>query len=325
MIPYKTVYFDIVGFCNARCPYCLTGGRREQYQGVIAPELFECALTRLQRSGAIDSGSIISLYNWGEPLLHPGLHEIVGILNKLGLRYAISTNASKIPVVDDEMTRNLDHAIFSLSGFSQESYNRIHGFNIETIKRNIITYTDACRAHGFRGDFIMFYHVYRFNTGELKACEKFATRHGIIFSPYHAILNHWHDLSAFSQGALPPGRVKEISDDLFGLDEMAEIMRRSPAMYQCPQHGYLTITEKADILVCCQTPKDDNDVICGNILRDEMDDIVKKKTAMLVCRECIRSGLAYYINTSMATPSWYRRSWGQYILSLKRRARKLLH
>jgi MoaA/NifB/PqqE/SkfB family radical SAM enzyme len=322
--PYRTVYFDIVGFCNARCPYCLTGGSKEKSGGVIAPEVFENTLTKLLSTGVIDFQSVISLYNWGEPFLHPRLHEIIGIINKLGIKYAISTNAAKIPVVTVEFVRNLDHVIFSMCGFSQESYHRIHGFDFEKIKNNIIKLVDDCRSHGFRGDFFISYHVYRFNTGEIKACEDFASEHGIVIRPYYAILNHWWELLKFVNGELPQDRVKEISGDLFGLDEIAETMRKSPASYQCPQHHYLIITENADVLVCCQLPKHGADFSCGNIISEGIDDVLKKKEKMRVCESCIRTGLAYYLNTSLAVPTFYKRSLFQHFLLLKSKIRRLI-
>ncbi|KAF0146419.1 MAG: hypothetical protein FD156_87 [Nitrospirae bacterium] len=324
MKPYRTVYFDIVGFCNARCPYCLTGGGKEKSGGMILPDVFENTLTKLLRSQVIDSKSVVSLYNWGEPFLHPRLHEIISIINKLNIKYAISTNAAKIPAINGEFTRNLDHVIFSMCGFSQASYRRIHGFDFEKIKNNIIKLVDDCRFNGFRGDFFISYHVYRFNTDEIKACENFASRHGIVFRPYYAILNHWWKLLKFINGELSPDRIKEISEDLFGLGEITETMRKSPASYQCPQHDYLIITEDADVLVCCQLPKHGADFSCGNILSEGIDDVLKRKNKMHVCENCSRSGLAYYINNSLSEPTFYKRSLYQYFLLLKSKIQRLL-
>lgn len=324
MKPYKTVYFDIVGFCNARCPYCLTGGSKQKTGGVITPAIFETTLTKLLNAGVIDSATVISLYNWGEPFLHPGLHEIISIINKLDIKYAISTNAAKIPVVTGEFTKNLDHVIFSMCGFSHESYHRIHGFDFEKIKNNITKLVDDCRFNGFRGDFFISYHVYRFNTGEIKACEDFASKNGIVFRPYYAILNHWWELLQYINRELPQDRVDRISEDLWGLDEIVETMRKTPASYQCPQHDYLIITENADVVVCCQLPKHGADFLCGNILSEGIDDVLKKKEKMRVCESCIRTGLAYYLNNSLAVPAFYKRSLHQYFLLLKRKTRRML-
>lgn len=290
---------------------------------MIAPDVFENTLTKLLNTGVIDSRSVISLYNWGEPFLHPRLLEIIGIANKLKIKYAISTNAAKIPAVTGEFVRNLDHVIFSMCGFSQESYRRIHGFDFEKIKNNIIKFVNDCQLHGFRGEFFISFHVYRFNTGEIKACEDFASKHGIVFRPYYAILNHWWELLQYINGKLSQDRVERISEDLFGLDEIAETMRKSPASYQCPQHDYLIITEDADVLVCCQLPKHGADFSCGNIIREGINDVLRRKEKMRVCESCIRTGLAYYLNNSLAVPAFYRRSLRQYILLLKSKSQRL--
>ncbi|GBF34170.1 hypothetical protein DCCM_3282 [Desulfocucumis palustris] len=41
--------------------------------------------------------------------------------------------------------------IFSMPGFSQESYDKIHGFNFEKIKDNIIKMSRNFRENGFTG------------------------------------------------------------------------------------------------------------------------------------------------------------------------------
>jgi hypothetical protein len=61
-------------------------------------------------------------------------------LNDQGLKYSISTNAS-IPLLFNEggdSLRNLSNIIISIPGFSQESYNRVHGFRFDRIKKNIV-------------------------------------------------------------------------------------------------------------------------------------------------------------------------------------------
>lgn len=324
MKPFRTVYFDIVGFCNARCPYCPTGRNKQKIGESIAPDTFKQILIKLQNAGAIDSKSVISLYNWGEPLIHPGLHEIIGVVNSLNIKYAISTNAAKIPAVNKDFIKNLNHVIFSMSGFSQSSYDRIHGFDLEKIKNNIVKFVNECRQHGFRGDFSISYHVYKFNTDEIKSCEDFASKHGIIFNPYYAVLNQWWEMSTFVNGEMPQEQVKEISEDIFGLDEIAETMKKTPADYRCQQFDYMIITENGDVPVCCQTPKSDPDFTCGNILSDEVGKIVERKENMRVCGNCIQSGLAFYINSSLRVPEFYRRSaWQYYLLFRSKFLRKL--
>ena len=94
---YPTFKIDIVGGCNARCPFCTTG--REDFgkriTAITVPD-FARTLDRLMDLGlAVPGVSSVCLYNWGEPVLHPDLNGIVAELNTRKLPIVIATNASK--------------------------------------------------------------------------------------------------------------------------------------------------------------------------------------------------------------------------------------
>lgn len=99
---YKLVYFEISGVCNARCPWCVQGnGRLKSYHSrFIPPSEFEKAIGKLIDEAIIGPDSIVDLYNYGEPLLHPSLHEILRVLADNNVKFTISTNASKCTDID---------------------------------------------------------------------------------------------------------------------------------------------------------------------------------------------------------------------------------
>lgn len=322
MVPYKTVYFDIVGFCNARCPYCHSGIDKVVKGSLIEPHLFKKTLSMLLKERIITKNSLIRLYNWGDPFLHPDINRIVSYINELGLRYAISTNASRVPESNEDFVKKLDHIIFSMPGFSQGSYDRIHGFDFEVIKKNIVQIVNEFKKDKFKGDFIIFYHVYRFNTREVKDCESFADKNGIIIHPYYAILNNWWKLQAFIENKLTADEKKRICEDLF-IDDIREKMSDSPVGYNCPQFDYLNIDENSNLVTCCQLPQNHEDYPCGNILTDDLNEIFKKRQNRQVCKKCLGSGLAYYINNALATPDFYRRGLRQKFLVLRNIVKKI--
>ena len=264
---FSNVFFDIVGFCNAKCPYCLTGAGADKNLKFIEVETFFKTLKKLKSNNIIDSNSVISIYNWGEPFLHPKINDIVDIINKLNLKYAVSTNASKIPEISKNFITNLEHLIYSMSGFSQKSYDRIHGFNFERIRENIEKFTKDLRSLGFKGPIMISYHIYQFNLDEINNCREFANRLGIVFNPYFAILNNWWDLNKLVNNQLPYDKLIKVSEDLFSF-EIKTKMKNIPQDYLCPQYNNLIINENADVLVCCQLPKNNPDFICGNILTE---------------------------------------------------------
>ncbi|MBK9990384.1 MAG: radical SAM protein [Verrucomicrobia bacterium] len=321
---YHSVYFEISGFCNARCSYCHSGVQRPDKARFVSPELFRDVLYRLLAKNIICDKTVISLYNWGEPTLNPKLGEIIGVINDLGLRYAISTNASRIPTINYDFVRNLDHMIFSMPGFSQEAYDRIHGFKFHEIISNIDRIIRECRQHGYKGRFSISYHVYRFNVDEMKTCESFADDRRIRFNPYFAILNHWWEINDYIKGTLAPDRRAAAERDLFTLEGVHQVLRSAPkTRYRCPQNDYLNIDENGQVVTCCQIARDHPDYACGNANTDNLNVTLNKKRYQPVCGGCIRSGLAYYLNTALKRPSFYRPSIRQRITLLSLNLEKL--
>ena len=152
---YKRLYFEISGICNANCKYCANGknsisGRFHRKQGsFIGVNDFEQAIRYLLDNNIIGHHTLISLYQWGEPLLHPRIKDIIEILLDHDLCYSFSTNASFPVYLNARELKNLSQAIISMSGFSQQSYDRIHGFNFEKIKLNIVNLIDRYSENGF--------------------------------------------------------------------------------------------------------------------------------------------------------------------------------
>lgn len=89
------VYIDIVGVCNLRCamrPHGdLDGLRSSRRTGFMPTGLFERVVLHLQKSGFLREQ--INLYNWGEPLLHPQLEDILGVCRKLNLKVVLSSQS----------------------------------------------------------------------------------------------------------------------------------------------------------------------------------------------------------------------------------------
>ncbi|HLD30302.1 MAG TPA: radical SAM protein, partial [bacterium] len=187
--PFRKLVFEISGVCNAKCPFCLTGSRHMPVGGFVDPGLFRRSIKKLMEEGLIDSQTRVYLFNWGEPLLHRNFREIVETLNDHDLRYIISTNGSVFFKFDRALSKNLSRLAFSMPGFSQASYDRIHKLNFEEVKRNIRQFAGDLRSLGYAKDIRILFHIYQFNLDELAQCESFARSLGITFSPYEAYLN----------------------------------------------------------------------------------------------------------------------------------------
>lgn len=300
MRQFRNIFFDISGICNSKCPYCLSGRYKVSSGGYIETNLFEQVLKRLTALQLVGTRSILGLYNWGEPFLHPRLGELVQIINRFNISYAFSTNASIVPDINRQFVQGLKMIIFSMPGFSQSSYDRIHGFNFPSITRNIETIVDRARSAGFKGEFRIHYHVYQFNLGEIPQGQAFSRHLRINLQLQYAILNNWDHLRDYIDNKLPYSLLKEISQDLFCF-HLHEIVNEKVGLYRCPQYDLLALDECANVLLCCQVPKG-NKYSAGNILHDDIERILKYREHNDVCSGCITSGMAPYFNRALYFP-----------------------
>ena len=300
---FNTIYYEISGICNAKCPYCLSGRYKTAGGKFVTPDSFSSTIEIICKNNLLNTGGVIGLYNWGEPFLHPNLTEMLHIMNDYGLPYGFSTNASRVPVINDNFTRGLRYIIFSMPGFSQKSYNRIHGFSFETILSNIATVVQRCRQHGFTGHFSIAYHVYQFNLDEMFRCAEFAAEWAIDFSPTYAILNNWWHMNALLDNSLDYSLLRNVSEELFCFD-IREKTSEAPKQYLCPQYNWLAIDEVSNLLICCQVPPG-KDFSCGNLLTDDISSMLECRRNNSICKECISKGLAHYWNNSLNVPAFY--------------------
>ncbi len=315
MQKFGSIYLDIVGYCNAKCPYCLSGRYGNKEKKLISSELFNDVLQKIADYKLCNRSCIIGLYNWGEPFLHPRLTELMKIANNYPFKYSFSTNASIVPNINSQFVKKLDHIMFSMPGFSQKSYDKIHGFDFKKILTNIKAIIRSCRDYGFRGHFIIVYHIYRFNQEEFNYCEEFADKLGVILKPNYAILNNWSHINQWLDNTLPHEMRREIMQNLF-INNIDQTIRNAPEKYSCPQYNILVVNEKADITICCQTPKND-DYVCGNLLKDDFHEIILKRMHNSVCKKCIDSGLAYYWNNALTLPIFFNQSTWQKLKKAK--------
>lgn len=297
---YRHVFVEIAGTCNARCPYCLSGRHRAPGGAFMPVELFERVLERLTASALVDRATVLGLYNWGEPFLHPRLGELLAAAQRSGMRYAFSTNASVVPAIDAAFVRGLALLIFSMPGFSQASYDRVHGFDFARVRGAIEAIVRRARAAGYRGEFRINYHVYQFNLAEMDACASFARRLGVEVDYHYAFLNHWDHLWQYADDALPYPLLKEVSQDLFSF-RLRDLPADAVASYRCPQYDLLAIDEAANVLLCCQVPKKEP-YLAGNLLNDELGRILDRREHNETCTRCVERGIARYLNTALEFP-----------------------
>jgi len=284
----------------------------------MSTELFASIADRLAAMGLLE----IRLYNWGEPFLHPRLSEIVATCNATGLRYSFSTNASTVPEIDASFVHNLEAVTFSMPGFSQPSYDRIHRLNFHTVTNNIQRFTRRCRDFGFRGSFHLAYHVYRFNKAEVPVARDFASRNGIRFVPSYAFLNDLQLWLDWFGDRLNDEYLAAIDQDIC-LDVLRQQGLAAPKKYRCPLPDDIVLNHQGDLLIGCCAPYGDPTFVCGRFPDQDLEELLLLRRSKAICQQCVKLGVAYCVNHSVLLedgPELWQPSIQKPLLAAARRA-----
>lgn len=293
---------EISNRCNAKCPWCFTNrvsdsNKFEQAEGIMTIDKFISIIERLEMMGLLHKDVVINLYAIGEPFLNKDLSKIFKYLDDKPLKYAISTNASVVMSFEEEtkILKNLVNLIISIPGFSQESYNRVHGFRFDRMKNNIVKCVNNFRNSGFVGDVRLVYHVYQFNIDEIYKAKAFAEENQIDFYPYYAILYEWRHVRDYLNNTLQYDLLKKASQELFlGNIEKTISMRMSD--FVCEFFNMLLIDLDGGLKTCCQIRKGDIGYSYGNIFNISAEEVFKRRTTQHICKECQDRGMDYYLS-----------------------------
>jgi molybdenum cofactor biosynthesis enzyme MoaA len=260
---FKSVYIDISGSCNAKCRWCVTYNDRhvKAPRGFFSPDDFKRILDRLTYIGAIDGSTVIVLHSWGEPTLNKDFPSISNILSKNKFRWWYSTNASVFPKAQECDFSSLTSLLISMPGFSQPSYDKIHGFKFDNIKKNIENYVNL-----FSGakPINISYHVYQFNIDEIPNAAAYASNLKIGLTPYYAMINNQELAIKYLTYKISNEDLYDASTQLV-LFYVRELISKQPRKYVCPQFSFLNLDEVGNVLQCCSSSRTQKNYSIGSI------------------------------------------------------------
>jgi len=296
------MFIEIDARCNARCFYCDTGNQsRLPHRKWMDVGVFERILDHALVTGLIDEGTLVYLFDRGEPTLHPEFSSIVRGLDRRSIEYCISTNCGMPPRLDEELSMaGLRKLVISMPGFSQGSYDRIHRLPFDKVLHNIEFMLADFQSRGSTAQAIMSFHVYRFNTDELAPAAEFCKKKGIIFAPYFAYFNDTVWSLDFLNGRLSDNVLARAKEELF-LEKLSEVASQTPTNFRCPQYDRITINELGELVLCCGAPRPGNSYLdgyrLGNFLELPADEVMRLKTTSKTCKTCVACGNAYLVHS----------------------------
>lgn len=297
---FSSIAVDIVDYCNANCKYCPAGrddrGRVNSYSSkhglYIKLGLFDNILQKLIHYKLYSQSTNFHIYCLGEPCLHPQINDILMLLKKYSIRTNISTNASIIPQFTKESLESVNRFLISMPGFSQDSYDKIHGFNFEKIVSNIVKLRKQVdELSDGKIPFDMSYHIYQFNESEMVPAKAFCDRYGIRFAPNYAVMMDKDKCLDYVAGDMSYEDLKDISKEIF-LGVLDQQIKDAPRNYCDIQNSFLSINASGDVRICSSFRKaEEPNILIGNIVTDNIDDIIWRKYHHPKCEQCIKAGL----------------------------------
>ena len=298
---YKDVVLEIVDVCNAKCPYCpAKSSYLEASKKFVEPYVFNDTINILIEKQLIDNNSIIFPYNWGEPLLHPEINNIFRILHNKKMFFNLSTNASIMPDFDTENINNLQDAAVSMSGFTQGSYDKIHGFKLENILRNIDKLVEMVGADKVQ----VIFHVYQFNINEVEDARVYFFNKNIRFTPIIAQFIDYTKYLSYAKKTMKNTEYDKISKDLilYYADDFIKLNGNHKCMWF---NQSLAIDTNQNYVTCCSLPKNHKNYSFGNVKELSKSEVNKLKVSQDVCKECNKAGITFWMNNILGYDDFY--------------------
>ena len=169
---------DPTSVCQLQCPFCPTGQRR----GVRPSVMMDIALFRAVMKQLGPYLLHADLMNWGEPLLHPDIFEMIALTKSHRVETLISSNMNNLP--DDGAEKlvlsGLDLLTVSIDGAAQESYSKYRvGGNFAAAVENTARIARAKLKLGRCNPKISWqFLVFRHNEHEIEAARALAMEAG---------------------------------------------------------------------------------------------------------------------------------------------------
>jgi len=295
MLKPQNCYIEISGICNAHCPYCVKGSGAQAQGQFMEVDAFEKLLGYLQRQNGFPEHKVLALYNWGEPFLHPHLNELLYIADSFGLKVNLSSNFLHLPNLTTKSFKIINGVTFSLSGFSQESYGRIHGGQLAKVLDNFDIFSAQVEANGCKWMPLVHWHRYRFNEREMSLAKNYFAQRRTNFVSSVA---HFNDLQRtidfFVNKNITGNEYVSITSDLF-TDFMEDSFNKCAGSdFICPQWNTLVFNERCEHLLCCGWSDKVPGYVLGSLYDFDLATIYEIKKRSSLCKQCIQSGIARY-------------------------------
>jgi MoaA/NifB/PqqE/SkfB family radical SAM enzyme len=301
---------DVVGSCNLKCPSCAHGSDgMESPKGSMPLEQFRQVVDKALRDTGLMSH--VSLYSWGEPLIHPYLNEMIGYLHEKGIAAAVSSNLSTLheKPLERLIQANPEYLKVSTSGYYPEVYDTTHtGGDVNLVKSNLYRLRFLIDKYQASTLVDVNYHLYTNNCGRnLRKMQELCAELGFSLSTTYALVMPLERVIDHCDGRPNPQLDNLRQLLLVDIDEGIEASK-GVTMKGCPfRDNQLNINWDLSVPLCCTVfNRNPATMLTDNYLDTSLDDINALKAAARLCDHCTELGLPAY------NMGFNRARWAEY-------------
>jgi MoaA/NifB/PqqE/SkfB family radical SAM enzyme len=281
---------EVAGMCNLRCISCPRGNwPRHRKPGLMPAEIYGRLIDKILLDDPWTG--IITLYNWGEPLLNPALPEIIRITREKGLLSAVSSNLAMEKDFEDVVRARPDWFRISNSGWGT-NYEITHtGARWNQFLSNCRKLAEYKQRHSPNMLVELFFHIYSHNRQDFSKMQALCDELGFTLRYRHAALAPLDNIARVVDGGqLTDAAAKTRKLQFLHVEEVVNIARgerNRPCFYM----NHLWIDWDLSVAHCMEWYDPALILFEKDFLSVTLDEIEAARIGSDHCRKCMEKGI----------------------------------
>lgn len=281
---------DIAGMCNLHCISCPRGNwPRHRKSGLMSAKTYGRLIDKILLDDPWTG--IISLYNWGEPLLNPALPKIINITREKGLLSAISSNLAMEKDFKEVVQAGPDWFRISNSGWGK-NYEITHtGARWDMFLSNCNRLSEYKRRYRPEMLIEFFFHIYAHNRQDFTKIQTLCDELDFTLRYRHAALAPLDNIAAVVEsGPISDAAVQTRKLQFLNVEEVMDIAR-SERNRPCFYMDHLWIDWDLSVAHCMEWYDPALKLSDKNFLMLSLDEIEAARIGSKQCRLCMEKGI----------------------------------
>ncbi len=287
---------DIVGTCNLRCPTCPVGNfaAAERSKGFMTISLFKEILAKIDKEKITDRPTL-NLFNWGEPLLHPELHQFIELAHAYELPVSLSSNLNIKTDLEKMVQAQPESLKISLSGFTEDTYRLTHvRGKITLVKSNMKLLRQLMNKHDSNMKVFVGHHIYKHNVDEINEVKAFCEELNFTHAPIQAFFQPLEKVRDAIEGVLTSDELPVL--DLLQLhprERFEKLQQTRTTDFDCElRFNQTVINYDGQVALCCSVYDKEN-MLNKNFLEASHAELDALKYQHEFCTTCKKNHMDY--------------------------------